>query len=565
MSFVFAMPRWLCLLSLLLGVRSNTPEVTTPIGQLRGSSDGRDGEVHVFLGIPYAEAPVGDLRWRPPRRVKPWKGLREASSFGNQCKNHCMSGSHLDFSTKGGDEDCLYLNVYAPKEAHNTSQLPCLVFLHGGCNEFGAGHEYNGSNLVSFWRSQRSPALLITVNYRLNIFGFLGSDQLRDRDETDRSTGNYGFQDQRMALHWVQENIGAFGGDPQKVMLFGQSSGAASVGLHLVTPSSYGLYSSAIMMSGGFGPWSVQHMVRKELWFERLMNQTHCRDVDCLVSLSADELLSAYMAIPDGRCCRKAKGLGSYPEIPWAASIDGVELSAHPWDLLKKGQVNQVPILIGSTQEDGEFFTTVAKNLSNKDFQTLFQAKYQSLQAQAELYSLESLESLPGPSEGSSPSEGWWSALRVMTDKHYYCPGHFCCRSLVTGPAPTAHGVFGYVFAHSATGTAKHSDDLPFVFMDLPEEASSEEQQLASEMAMFWYHFAAWGRPAGSDVWPAQSAEAAPMLKFQVASKGGNQVIYDARDRQCAFIIEWLNHSLRNMSEAETTSTCDNRVDTCAG
>lgn len=148
MSFVFAMPRWLCLLSLLLGVRSNTPEVTTPIGQLRGSSDGRDGEVHVFLGIPYAEAPVGDLRWRPPRRVKPWKGLREASSFGNQCKNHCMSGSHLDFSTKGGDEDCLYLNVYAPKEAHNTSQLPCLVFLHGGCNEFGAGHESGLSNPV---------------------------------------------------------------------------------------------------------------------------------------------------------------------------------------------------------------------------------------------------------------------------------------------------------------------------------------------------------------------------------------------------------------------------------
>lgn len=271
-----------------------------------------------------------------------------------------------------------------------------------------------------------------------------------------------------MALHWIQENIGAFGGDPQKVMLFGQSSGAASVGLHLVTPSSYGLYSSAIMMSGGFGPWSVQHMVRKELWFERFMNQTHCRDVDCLVSLSADELLSAYMAVPDGRCCRKAKGLGSDPEIPWAASIDGVELSAHPWDLLKKGQVNQVPILIGSTQEDGEFFTTVAKNLTNKDFQTLFQAKYQSSQAQAELYSLESLkQSRPaGPSEGSSPSEGWWSALRVMTDKHYYCPAHFSRWSLVTGPAPTAHGVFGYVFAHSASGgTAKHNDDLLFVFM----------------------------------------------------------------------------------------------------
>ena len=142
------MPRWPCLLSLLLGVRSNAPEVTTPVGRLRGSREGRNGEVHAFLGIPYAEAPVGDLRWRPPRRVKPWQGLREASSFGNQCKNHFMSGSILDPSTKGGDEDCLYLNVYAPKEAHNTSQLPYLVFLHGGANEFGAGHEFGLSNLI---------------------------------------------------------------------------------------------------------------------------------------------------------------------------------------------------------------------------------------------------------------------------------------------------------------------------------------------------------------------------------------------------------------------------------
>lgn len=369
-----------------------------------------------------------------------------------------------------------------------------------------------------------------------------------------------------MALHWVQENIGAFGGDPQKVMLFGQSAGADSVGLHLVTPSSYGLYSSALMLSGGFSPWYAQPMVRKKLWFERLMNQTHCRDVDCLVSLSANELLSAYMAIPDGFCCRKIREFDSNPEIPWAASIDGVELSAHPWDLLKQGQVNQVPILIGSTSEDGELFTTLAKNLSNKDFQTLFQAKYQASQAQAELYSLESHESRASIDGSKGPSEGWWSAVGFMTDRHWYCPAHFSRRSVVIGPAPSARGVFGYVFAHGATGIAKHSDDLPFVFMDLPDEASSEEQQLASEMAMFLYHFAASGRPAGSDVWPAQSAEAAPILKLQVVSKGGNQVIYEnARDRQCAFIIEWLNRSLRNMSTDETNSRCDDRVDTCAG
>eukprot|EP00435_Cladocopium_sp_Y103_P034273 s2511_g8.t2 len=506
---VFAMPGWPWL-SLLLGVSGNAPEVATPTGRLRGISEGRDGEVHVFRGIPYAEAPVGDLRWRPPRRVKPWQGLREASSYGNQ--------------------------------------------------------------------SQQSPALLITLNYRLNVFGFLGSDQLRDRDERNGSTGNYGLQDQRMALHWVQENIGAFGGDPQKVTLWGHSSGGVDVGLHLMTPSSYGLYSSAILQSGGLSAWCAQHMARKELWFQRLMGHTHCRDVDCLVGLSADELLSAYMAIPDGRCCRQLKELGSDPEMPWSPSIDGVELSAHPWDLLKQGKGNQVPILIGITQDDGNILLDVAQNLSNKDFQLLFQTKYQSSQAQAELYSLESHESPAGP---NGPSEGWWSALRAVTDKNYFCPAHFSRRSLVTG-AGTAPGrsVFGYVFAaHGTTGIAKHSDDLPFIFMDLPEEASSEERQLASEMAMSWYHFAAWGRPAAADLWPAQSAEAAPIVKFQVASKGGNQVIYvdQAQDQRCAFIMDWLNRALRKMSKAETlpspekaeaeasVATCDDGVDTCAG
>ena len=171
-----------------------------------------------------------------------------------------------------------------------------------------------------------------------------------------------------MALHWVQENIGAFGGDPQKVMLFGQSSGAASVGLHLVTPSSYGLYSSAIMMSGGFGPWSVQHMVRKELWFERFMNQTHCRDVDCLVSLSADELLSAYMAIPDGRCCRRPKDWVHILRSHGLLALMGWSSQLIPGTCWKRGRWTKFQFLSAVPRRMVNFSRLLPKTWATKTF-----------------------------------------------------------------------------------------------------------------------------------------------------------------------------------------------------
>eukprot|EP00438_Fugacium_kawagutii_P011358 Skav212536 [mRNA] locus=scaffold1851:139617:140364:+ [translate_table: standard] len=168
-------------------------------------------KVQVFRGIPYAEAPVGALRWRPPVALRTrWEGVRDASNYGNRC----ISVTWTNHSEEVGSEDCLYLNVYTLGNT-NTS-LPCLVWIHGGGYENGAGDLYNASNLMNFWSSHDSPAVLVTVNYRLNVFGFLGTDALRQRDPSG-STGNYGMQDQRLALSWVRENIAAFGGNPEKV------------------------------------------------------------------------------------------------------------------------------------------------------------------------------------------------------------------------------------------------------------------------------------------------------------------------------------------------------------
>eukprot|EP00438_Fugacium_kawagutii_P002607 Skav201658 [mRNA] locus=scaffold641:141714:144142:+ [translate_table: standard] len=433
-----------------------------------------------------------------------------------------------------GSEDCLYLNVYTPGNRNINSSLPCLVWIHGGGYENGASDDYNASDLMNFWSSHDSPAVLVTVNYRLNVFGFLGTDALRERDP-DGSTGNYGMQDQRLALSWVRENIAAFGGNPEKVTIFGQSAGAGAVSLHLVMPKSYGLYSGALMESGmgAFSGWSAQPMERKEFWFQQLKRQTKCPDVDCLLQLPAEQLRSAYLAIPRGVCC--VSSLLGDPWIPWAPAIDGVELTAHPVELLEQGKVNPVPMVIGSTLDEGARFETVY-NLSAPGFLALFEGKYGSTRAQAELYSSESHVDVPGR------ADGWWSAQRAVTDQNFFCTSQFAARRL--RGLSTSSKVFAYLFASSLDSqVVSHNAELPFVWMNLTN-ASQEEKQLAADVGMSLHRFAASGDPGAA--WPQVSASSAPMmLKFQVASKGGNQVVEsNYRDQQCAFMLEWLRHKI---------------------
>ena len=310
--------------------------------------------------------------------------------------------------------------------------------------------------------------------------------------------------------------------------------------MHLAMKKSKGLFSKALMESGGFGPWAAQHMEWKEVVFQRLMQQLQCGNLECLLNQTADELLEAYVQMPQGRCC---ENMFANVQIPWSPTIDGVELKAHPLELLKEGKVNPVPTVIGSTLDDGaEFFNDKYENMSSDEFLSYFQKEFQSSKATAELYSSESHPFVPGH------TDGWWSAIRAVTDLNFYCPAHFARRNL----ASMGLQVFGYVFAHSSNGLiVNHNADLPFVFQTLSVNASSEEKLLASEVARAWYRFAA-GSQDGL-AWPQQSARRAPILKFQVSSKGGNQVIDgNYRDSKCAFMIQWLNHTLKDFNSLTT-------------
>jgi para-nitrobenzyl esterase len=251
---------------------------------------------------------------------------------------------------QGCSEDCLYLNVFTAKNSTEETTasgdlLPVALFVHGGSYKSGSSNLYPAGELANYWDGK---AIVVTINYRLNVFGFLGSESLRSLDTNDGSTGNQGIQDQRLAMQWVRDNIKAFGGDASKVMIFGESAGAGSMTMHLTMKKSFGLYRRAILESGSFTQWSMQSMQHAQSSFDAFLAQTTCSNsgdddkiVSCLQSLSTEAVNNAMAAMD----------MPSVPEndpyFPFSPTADGVEATTAAWIAAADGDVNDVPILHG--------------------------------------------------------------------------------------------------------------------------------------------------------------------------------------------------------------------------
>src|SRR5215475_7586899 len=216
--------------------------VKTANGELEGVSDKSSG-VRSFKGIPFGEPPVGELRWKPPQPVKNWQGARKADKFGPRCMQRPIFGD-MGFRSSGMSEDCLYLNVWTPAKSAK-EKLPVLVYIFGGGFQNGDGSErrYDGENMA------RKGMVAVSVNYRLNIFGFFAYPELT-KESPHHAAGNYGLLDQVAALRWVQANISAFGGDPKRVTIAGESAGSIAVSALMAAPLSRGLMAGAIGESG---------------------------------------------------------------------------------------------------------------------------------------------------------------------------------------------------------------------------------------------------------------------------------------------------------------------------
>ena len=334
------------LLMLSAGLRA---QQTSTVRTNEGDLVGRRGSLLTYLGIPYAAAPLGPLRWQQPQPVAAWSSPRDAGKAGEACPQVVLAMFPVPGMKTGdvhGSEDCLYLNVYAPVSATASSKLPVVVWIHGGAFTVGEGSAYDGSVLAA-----KNGVVVVTLNYRLGALGFLALASL-DSEGGDESSGNYGILDQQAALRWVKRNIANFGGDPASVTIAGESAGGMSVCAQLASPRAAHLFARAIIQSGFCeSPGNSVSLAKAEAQGAEYAGKLGCAptDLSCLRKVGTKVLLKT--AVPGRRPLSNMVWSPTYKTgvLPLTLSV-----------AFAQGKLNQVPVLVGTNHDEGRLFISVA-------------------------------------------------------------------------------------------------------------------------------------------------------------------------------------------------------------
>jgi para-nitrobenzyl esterase len=466
--------------------------VVTEAGEVHGT---QNATTRSFLGIPYAAPPVGDLRFHATEQAACWQGVRDATAFGNVCPQMLANGGKL------GDEDCLFLNVWTPRERASDPR-PVMVFIHGGAYEAGSGNQdlsvdgtgnlYDGSTLAA-----EQNAIVVTFNYRLGALGFTAHPAFAIEDPHN-SSGNYGTLDQLAALHWVHDNIAQFGGDPDRVMIFGESAGGLSVCLLLATPLAKGLFSSAIMESGGCRVADKQACLQQGTDLATRLGCDPAGDVAaCLRSKSALDFTTQIAS-------EAAASAGNDPAHLWemmhGPNLDGYVFTEQPLATLRGGRQTKVPFIVGSNADEYQLFLPAIADCGTaySYLYGVFGAKTNDVVAK---YAC----------DFTDPRA---SVVAAMTDVMFTCEARRAARAALAGGSPN---VRRYFFTHTFTNSALtalasfHTAELPFVFRTfaaLNYTPTEEDNALSVDIGGYWGRFAATGDPNGGTApsWPAYSA-----------------------------------------------------------
>jgi para-nitrobenzyl esterase len=447
-------------------------------GMLSGIG-GNNPDVRVYKRVPFAAPPVGDLRWKPPQPPTSWHGVRQATEFGPAC----MQRPFPDMPPMS--EDCLYLNIWtAAKSDHD--RLPVMVWIHGGgfTADWGSNPVYNGENFAA------KGVVLVTINYRLGVFGFLALPELTS-ESPHHSSGMYGMLDQVAALEWVKKNIESFGGDPKRVTIFGESAGGAAVNFLVASPLAKGLFHGGIAESGA------------SFWILRpSLAEAEKSGTNLAASLGAGhDTLKILRAKPAEEIWKAGPKGNVHPPV------DGWFLPQDVYAIFAQGKQNDVPLIVGSNSDEGS--RTLKPVMNAAEFVKEARRRYGS---QADQF----LKLYPAGSDEKAAESFYASGRDNMA---------WDMRDWARMQTKTGHYLaYRYYFTHWPPGPeskrlrAYHGAEIAYVFQNfLPDNPWEDaDRKLGATIAGYWVNFAATGNPNGKGLpeWPAYSADKEQVMEL---------------------------------------------------
>ena len=476
---------WIVLFTPLAAFAASAPKVKTHSGEVEGKVD---GPVRVFLGIPYAQPPVGDLRWKPPVPVAKWSGVRKATGFGSHCLQGRVYGD-MNFRDPGGSEDCLTLNIWVPQ---SSKKLPVMVWIYGGGFVAGTTSEARQEGI----HLAQHGVIVVSMNYRLGIFGFFVHPELA-KESGHNAAGNYGLLDQLEALKWVHENIAAFGGDPDNVTIFGESAGSFSVSSQMASPLAKGLFQKAIGESGAafsrsglsFDPMPVRAEKDAKLASEKLGVSTLAQ----LRAVPAEKLVQVFGNAP-----------GAFAFGP---DVDGYFLPESVPAIFAAGKQNDVALLAGWNHDEGSFEVAFSpQKPTAESFKAIAQKDFGDKADEfLKLYPTDTPEhvrrsALDYASDRFISMSTWeWIEAQTKTGKQPVYRYRFDMTPAPKDPNAPRMGAY-------------HSAEIEYVFGQLDSKTdvtwTPDDRQVSLIMQKYWSNFAKTGNPNGAGLpnWPPYDA-----------------------------------------------------------